>query len=83
MKVIERQAIVTWHTLEEKRPPEDDIVLVTISGTNRDHCFALASYTDDEGWVLWSDDLEEFTVHAWCDLEPYKGGGNEKHIGRS
>ena len=77
--MVERQVIVTWHTPAEKEPPEEwDVVLVTISGkkclTTYDHTFALASYDKGTGWMLWNDDMTDFTVHAWADLEPYKGG---------
>ena len=56
-----------------------EIVVVTISGRARnvgfDHALEIAEYYKDEGWffenmVLNSGDL---TVHAWADLEPYKG----------
>ena len=79
MKTIERQVIACWYTPEEKLPPEGDIVLVTISGKRKvityDHAFALASWFDDgDGWMLEDyDDLDYFTIHAWCDIEPYKG----------
>lgn len=52
-------------------------MVATVSGFNRsrnhryDHAFAQASYFRDGGWELWSGDLDEFVVHAWCDLEPY------------
>ena len=40
-----------------------------------DHALALAEWYDDGfGWGLTDDiKLTEFTVHAWCDLEPYGG----------
>ena len=76
--VIERQVIATWYTPQEKMPPEGDIVLVTISGkgkvTTYDHAFALASWFDDgDGWELEDCVMDEFTIHAWCDIEPYRG----------
>ena len=75
---VERQVIACWYTPKEKLPPEGDVVLVTISGKRGnitfDHFFALASWFDDgEGWELDYDDFDYFTIHAWCDIEPYKG----------
>ena len=77
--MIEKQVLVTWYTPEEKLPPEGYMVLVTVSGTGRnvayDHSFALAEYFDDGlGWTLETDLLDDFTVHAWADIEPYGGG---------
>lgn len=78
--MIERQTIVTWYTPDEKKPPEGDIVVVSISGRQNanvtfDHAFALAEWYDDgEGWTLSDIEMESFTVHAWCDLMPYGGG---------
>lgn len=79
--MIERQVIVTWHKPEEKLPLKDELVIVTVSGKianiTFDHCFAIASYCEEEGW--WIDcaqnenDMGDLTVHAWCDLEPYGG----------
>ena len=74
--MIERQVIVTWYTPEEKLPPEGQIVLATITGHRKnaryEHAFALVTYYDDgAGWEPAEIDLDEFTVHAWCDLEPY------------
>lgn len=75
--MIERQTIVTWHTPDERKPPEGDIVVVSISGMQNvnvtfDHAFALAEWYDDgEGWTLSDIEMESLTVHAWCDLMPY------------
>lgn len=87
--VIERQQFVTWYTPDEKLPPKGMIHVVTISGSRRkngfetifDHAFALASWYDDGlGWELEDIDLDEFVVHAWCDLDPYGGEkANEKY----
>ena len=53
--MIERQVISTWYTLDEKRPPEDQNVLVTVSGrydnATFDHVLKIATY--------------------WPDIEPY------------
>lgn len=83
---IEKQVIATWYD-PAKKPPEEGIdVVVTISGKRRsrrfeyieyDHAFMVAQYWDEEGWVFDNVDgdlvFDEFTVHAWCDLEPYGG----------
>lgn len=81
--MIERQVIVTWHKPEEKMPNEGDIVVVTVSGgfdnVTYDHAFVLAEWYDDGlGWYFHDEILNQtnrksITVHAWCDLEPYKG----------
>ena len=77
--MVERQTFVTWYTPEEKLPKEDTVVLITVSGRSGklctyDHAFALAEWNGaDNGWFLWSCDLDDFTVHAWCDIEPYRG----------
>ena len=82
--MIERQVIVTWHTPEEKLPPVEQMVVASISGRRGnitfDHTFAIVEWWGDEGWIIsdWiisEDDLhmDEFVVHAWCDLEPYGG----------
>lgn len=73
---IERQVIVTWYTPEEKLPPEGETVVITVSGQHDhvryDHAFALAEWFDDcYGWELSEIELDEFVVHAWCDLKPY------------
>ena len=51
-QLIERQVIVTWYTPEEKLPPDDDLVIVTVSGKianmEFDHAFAIADYTSGE-----------------------------------
>lgn len=76
--VVERQVFTTWYTPEEKLPEIEEITIATISGRNDktiyDHTFALVVWCgDEEGWEMADHDLEEFTVHAWCDLEPYGG----------
>ena len=81
--LIERQVIVTWYTPEERPPEEDTYTVVTFSGHYKnityDHALGIATWADDGcGWLL--DGAPEgisFTVHAWADLEPYKGG--ERH----
>ena len=77
--MIIRQGIHTWYTPEEKIPPEGIYVVVTFSGhkgnTTYDHALAIADWIDDgEGWMLDGfNGLDDYTIHAWCDLEPYKG----------
>lgn len=79
--LIERQVIATWYRPEEKLPPEGwDSMLLTVSGKGEhvtfDHALTLGGYDPEIGWYLNdidSDDLTDFTVHAWCDIDPYKG----------
>jgi hypothetical protein len=70
--------LVTWYKPDEKHPPEGWIVLATVSGHRHDrhitydHAFALVEWFDDgEGWYLTHDYLDEFTIHAWCNVSPY------------
>lgn len=74
--IMERQTKVTWHTPDEKLPAAGETVVATISGQmgsyTYDHAFALVWWTSS-GWELCDTYLREFTVHAWCDLEPYGG----------
>lgn len=79
-RLIERQVIVTWHTPDEKLPPEYNSVVATISGKAGnsifDHAMCMMEFARDGcGWLASELDLEfdELTVHAWCDLEPYGG----------
>lgn len=48
--------------------------MATISGHARgveyDHAFVLLVWTGTE-WDPVDIHLDEFTVHAWCDLKPY------------
>ena len=72
--MIEKMPMVTWHTPKEKMPERWETVVATISGHARgveyDHAFALLDWTGTE-WDPVDIHLDEFTVHAWCDLEPY------------
>ena len=78
--MIEKQVIVQWYTPEEKLPEECVFVVVTYSGKSKnvtyDHALGIADWCGDgEGWMI--DGLPEdavFTILAWADLEPYKGG---------
>lgn len=75
--MIERQVIVTWFTPDEKLPEDDMGVLATISGkagnTVFEHTVVILYYSEDEGWYSTDHDFDLLIVHAWCDLEPYKG----------
>ena len=76
--VTKRQDIVTWYTPEEKHPEVGVIVVASVSGRrgscSYDHAIVLASWYDDgDGYMLESEELDEYTIHAWCDLEPYRG----------
>lgn len=72
-----KQTTVTWYTPEEKMPPEYESVLVTISGSYEnvilDHVLAIAEWVNDGcGWmIIGLPGKAEYTVHAWCDLDPY------------
>jgi len=84
MGVIERKVIVTWYTPEEKLPEPDNLCVLSVSGKVNgmewDHTYAIGSYCPGEGWFFsdpcidTEDEMDMLTVHAWCDLEPYKGG---------
>lgn len=82
--MIERQVIVTWYTPEEKMPEEHFFVVATISfkaaGITYDHALVIGNWCSSEydyGW-MWCDPIADrfrdaVTVHAWADLEPYRG----------
>lgn len=83
MKIVEKQVIVNWYEPREKLPPEGMIVAATISGKTGnitfDHALVMAEWYDDgDGWTVGDFDFTKkgssLTVHAWADLEPYKGG---------
>lgn len=83
--MIERQVIVTWHTMDEKEPEDGVYVPVTVSGkigsVEYDHALAIGAWYSDESWsfddVILDTNSEKVTVHAWADLEPY---GYEKEM---
>ena len=62
-------------------PPNDNFVIATVSGKVGheifDHTFMVANWIEGEGWYFVEADseneMDEITVHAWCDLEPYGG----------
>lgn len=77
--MIEMQVIVTWYDPADKLPEEDLIVIATVSGyaaglrlerTLIPICYGGSK----EGWYSLDIELDDITVHGWCDLEPYKGG---------
>ena len=78
--MIERQVIVTWYEPWEDVPEEGEIVVATVSGkrgnVRYDNTFALVEWWKGTGWVMSEDSIkmDEFVVHAGCDLEPYGGG---------
>lgn len=77
-KQIERQVIATWYTPEEKLPPDDYTVLLTVSGrrgnTLYDRALMIGGFWSGEGWYTETDtELDELVVHAWCDIDPYEG----------
>lgn len=80
--MIERQTIVTWEDPKKKKPEPCVFVVVTVSAEldfiTYDHALAVAEWRGDEGgWSFEDPMLERYadrvTVHAWADLEPYKG----------
>ena len=65
-----------WRNIEDAVPPDDGMVLVTISGKRGNLIFErvieLAAFTD-EGWILWKDLhfctlKNSFTVHQWAPI---------------
>ena len=80
--MIEVQTIVTWTRPQDKKPEPCVFVVVTVSAelecVTYDHALVIADWNDDGlGWCF-SDVLldmfrDKVTVHAWADLEPYKG----------
>ena len=81
--IVEKQVIVDWYVPVEKRPEEDTAVVATISGRtvasdrgevlHFDHAIAILFWSADTGWYSTEYDFELLIVHAWCDIEPYKG----------
>ena len=79
--MVERQVITTWYKPEEKPPKDGVFVVATISGKTRnitfDHALVTAEYYQGDGWCVEPFDFSLkhawLKVHAWADLEPYKG----------
>lgn len=77
--MIERQVIVTWYDPADKLPEEDMIVIATVSGSAAGLKFERTPLPicyggSKGGWYSLYIQLDDVTVHGWCDLEPYKGG---------
>lgn len=74
-----RQDIITWYEPWEDLPEEGEIVVATVSGkrgnVKYENTFAVVEWWKDTGWVMSEDSIQmdEFVVHAWCDLKPYGG----------
>lgn len=76
--MIKRQMIVTWWKPDEKLPPKEwDTVICTVSGRagniNFDRAIMFMSFDEECGWFSYDYEFDELTVHAWADLEEYKG----------
>ncbi len=73
----ERQVIVTWYDPAEKLPPDDEYVVIIVSGRRNDnqfyeHAIGIGAYYSGKGWLIDGVDEEEssrLTVEAWCDLD--------------
>ena len=48
-----RQDIATWYTPEEKRPPENETVVITFNGPRHIHALGCGAYCEDEGWLIY------------------------------
>lgn len=72
-----RQDIITWYSPAEKHPEPDTIVVATISGKGPgiqcDHTLAILMWSEENGWYSLDWDYDYLIVHAWCDLEVFKG----------
>lgn len=76
---IEKQVIVNWMEPWEDTPPVGQTVLATVTGTGPgilcDHALINVKWNgENSGWEMEEVPLDEFIVHAWCDIEPYRGG---------
>ena len=76
----ERQVIVTWYTMDEKKPPYLSQVPITFSGTikfaNYHHVLGTGIYFPHTGWLIAGmneEGSDAMDVEAWADLEPYGG----------
>lgn len=87
---VERQVIVTWHTPDEKLPPEYMSVVVTFSGKTKNgiysHALGVAECCheydyEEPAWAIEGLSVEDsinMHVEAWADLDAYgmmKRGG--------
>ena len=80
--MIEKQVIVNWYTPEEKMSEEHYFVVACISfkmdNITYDHGLVIANWADDDDGWLFDDPIanrykDKVIIHAWADLEPYKG----------
>lgn len=81
--IIENQVIVDWNIPIKKHPEEDTAVVATISGRTApsdkgevlyfDHAISILFWNSEDGYYSMDYDFDLLIVHAWCDLEPYKG----------
>lgn len=71
---MERQQIVTWYRPEEKLPPKDTFVAVTVRSCYDHGSYTIASAACNNGqWQVDTDHVarNRLIVVAWADLEPY------------
>lgn len=77
--MIEKQVIVIWYTPDERLPEPYTLVAATISGRRGrmiyERTLCIVEWADDGcGWMpAEGPDFDELIVHAWCDLEIFKG----------
>ena len=65
-----------WHLMSETPEIENDY-LVTIRGAYGGGWIEIASYNRDDGWDMWSKELDVTDCIAWAELpEPYKEDRN-------
>lgn len=64
-----------WHRPQFLMPDFEiggDMVLVIVSGKGPNHTATharcLASWSNSGGWILWNEDLDDFTVEYWSYL---------------
>ena len=60
-----RQDIATWYTPEEKRPPENETVVITFNGPRHIHALGCGAYCEDEGWLIYG--MNETDRRLKCD----------------
>ena len=69
-----------WHLMSETPEIENDY-LVTLRGAYGRNWIEMASYNRDDGWIVWSKDLDVIDCIAWMELpEPYEEEQNGKKI---
>jgi len=77
--MIGKAVLARWYTPEEKMPEEGFTVVATVSGTagcvTFEHALVTAEWFNDGlGWSVDGivSDSQDITVHAWCDIDPYR-----------